>query len=85
MPVVSRFFGVIVYMHWRDHNPPHFHAKYQDQEIAVDIRTGAVTGQMARRAAAMVEEWRQLHEDELMENWRLAEERRTLNSIEPLE
>ena len=37
MPILSRFFGIVVYMYWRDHAPPHFHAKYQDQEITVDI------------------------------------------------
>ena len=46
MPVISRFFGVVIYMYWRDHVPPHFHAKYQDQEVTVTIETGDVTGQM---------------------------------------
>jgi len=27
VPVLSRFFGIVIYMHWRDHTPPHFHAK----------------------------------------------------------
>ena len=58
MPVISRFFGIVVYMYWRDHAPPHFHAKYQDDEITMDIETGQVTGRMSRRATAMLEEWR---------------------------
>jgi hypothetical protein len=24
-------------MFWRDHNPPHFHAKYADDEIVIEI------------------------------------------------
>jgi hypothetical protein len=40
---------------------------------------------MNRRALAMVQEWRELHRDELLANWRLAEQRRSLRRIEPLE
>jgi hypothetical protein len=32
MPKVSEFLGIIILMHWRDHPPPHFHARYQDEE-----------------------------------------------------
>ena len=85
MPVISRFFGIAVYMHWRDHAPPHFHAKYQGQEVTVEIRTGKIEGQINTRALALVQEWRQLHLSELSENWRLAEQKRILKSIEPLD
>ena len=85
MPVVSRFFGIVVFMHWRDHRPAHFHARYGDEEVAVDISTGAVTGSMNRRALVLLEEWRQLHEQELLANWRLAEQRRQLIPIPSLE
>jgi hypothetical protein len=85
MPVVSRFFGIVVFMHWRDQRPPHFHARYGDEEVAIDISTGAVTGSMNRRALVLLEEWRQLHEQELLANWRLAEQRRQLIPIPSLE
>ncbi|MCK4291984.1 MAG: DUF4160 domain-containing protein, partial [Planctomycetes bacterium] len=26
MPIISRFFGIVIYMYWKDHAPPHFHA-----------------------------------------------------------
>jgi hypothetical protein len=32
MPVISIFFGVIIKIHFKDHNPPHFHAEYQGFE-----------------------------------------------------
>jgi len=85
MPVVSRFFGIVVYMFWRDHSPPHFHAKYQDAEVTVDIETGKVTGQMSNRALRMLEEWRKLYKDDLLEDWRLAQERKPLKTIKPLD
>jgi hypothetical protein len=85
MPVISRFFGIVIAMYWRDHMPPHFHAKYGDDEVTVDIDTGAVTGQMAKRALALVEEWRIMHKVELLEDWALASGKRPLKRIEPLE
>ena len=85
MPIISRFFGILIYMYWRDHCPPHFHAKYQDDEAVIDIETGQVNGQMSVRALRLIEEWRQLHIDELRKNWQLAEQNRELFRIEPLE
>ena len=28
MPEISRFYGIIMFMFFNDHNPPHFKAKY---------------------------------------------------------
>jgi len=85
MPVISRFFGVVIAMYWRDHAPPHFHAKYGDDEVTIDIRTGEVTGTISKRALAMVDEWRLLHLDELLANWERAAAREFLRRIDPLE
>ena len=85
MPVLSRFFGIVIMMYWRDHAPPHFHAKYGDDEVTVDIKSGAVHGRMSRRALALAQEWRETHIEELFENWRLASAKRPLDRIEPLE
>ena len=85
MPVISRFFGIAIYIYWRDHAPPHFHARYQDGEVTVEIETGAVTGRMPRRALGLIEEWRELRKEELLEDWRRAVSKEPLNPIEPLE
>ena len=50
MPVVSRFLGIIIAMYWDDHVPPHFHAKYAEYEITVNIRTGVIEGKFPKRA-----------------------------------
>jgi len=85
MPIISRFFGIIIFMFWREHQPPHFHAKYGDEEVIVEIQTGKVTGNISQRVLNMVHEWRELHEDELMADWKLAEENKPLKRIKPLE
>lgn len=85
MPIISRFFGIVVYMFWRDHRPPHFHAKYGDEEIIVEIETGKVTGNITQRALNMIQEWREQHKEELLADWKLAEENKPLVRISPLE
>ena len=86
MPVVSRFFGIAIAFYWEDHLPPHFHAKYSGDEAMIDIRTGnVVQGALPRRALSLVNEWRTMHVDELLDNWERARRRQPLAYIEPLE
>ena len=86
MPVVSRFFGIIIALYWEDHAPPHFHAKYSGDEAMVDIGTGEVIrGSLPRRALSLVNEWRELHVEELVDDWERARQRRPLAYIDPLE
>jgi hypothetical protein len=85
MPVISRFFGIAVYMYWSDHTPAHFHAKYQDQEIIVEIESGLIKGHMGKKAVALIQEWRELHKDELIADWERALQKMTLRGIAPLE
>lgn len=85
MPVISRFFGIVIFMFWREHRPPHFHAKYGDDEVVVEIESGRVGGAMGRRALALVQEWRGLHKEELLREWELAERKKALFPIKPLE
>ena len=85
MPVLSRFYGIIIVMYWRDHPPPHFHAMYAGHEIKVDIGSGRRIGNMPRRALSMIEQWRRRHLPELMEAWSRAEANLPVDVIEPLE
>jgi hypothetical protein len=85
MPEISRFLGIVIAMYYRDHAPPHFHAIYGEYEVTVEITTGVVNGDMPRRALAHVQEWRNLHHQELSETWTLARASRPLPRIEPLE
>ncbi|HEX2611406.1 MAG TPA: DUF4160 domain-containing protein [Gemmatimonadales bacterium] len=85
MPEISRFFGIVIYMYYLDHAPPHFHAEYGEYEITIDIGSGLVKGEFPRRALNMVLEWYTLHREELAENWRLAGEKSPLQPVAPLE
>ncbi len=53
--------------------------------MIVEIQTGEVTGNISQRVLNMVQEWRELHKNELMADWKLAEEGKPLKRIKPLE
>jgi hypothetical protein len=85
VPRLSEFYGIVIYMYFVDHNPPHFHAIYGEHEALVEIATGeTVRGELPRTARRLVEQWRAAHVDELRANWALAQEPAELRSIEPL-
>ena len=44
MPQISRFYGIIILMNYKDHLPPHFHAIYNEYEIIVNIQDGETKG-----------------------------------------
>ena len=86
MPVVSRFYGIIIAFYWEDHFPPHFHAWYSGDEGMIDIATGAVIrGHLPARVLALVNEWRLVRQKELLADWERARRRQPLAYIEPLE
>jgi hypothetical protein len=39
MPEISRFLGIIIRMFYNEHNPPHFHAYYNEFKAEIDIKS----------------------------------------------
>jgi len=85
MPIVSRFLGITIVMFYADHQPAHFHARYGEAEVLVEIDSGRVHGAFPPRALRLVLEWRSLHLDELQEDWQRCQAQEPLNPIAPLE
>lgn len=76
MPVISRFYGVVIKMYFRqaEHDPPHFHAIYGEYIGAIDIQTGEMLeGDLPIRALKMVQEWTNQHRDALLKIWNTQE------------
>ncbi len=85
MPTISMFRGIKIYMNWREHQPPHFHAKYGDNEVLVSIQDlEVIEGSIPSKQLKMLLGWAAFHQEELMENWQLAENKQELFAIEPL-
>jgi hypothetical protein len=86
MPRISQFFGVVIYMYFNDHMPPHFHAEYGEFEAVYAIDTmDNLRGELPRRAHIMVIEWALGHRTELRSNWLRSREQLPLKQIEPLD
>jgi hypothetical protein len=86
MPEVSRFFGIVITMHYNDHEPPHFHVRYAEQRAIVSIETlEALEGRLSPRISILVLEWTLAHRSELWRNWHLARSGEPLSRIPPLE
>ena len=84
MPVLSRFYGIVIRMYFQqaEHNPPHIHALYGEDMAAVDIKTGEVLeGHLPPKALAMVREWVTIHQNDLLDMWKTQE----FKCLSPLE
>jgi Domain of unknown function (DUF4160) len=85
MPCVSQFFGILIYLYYNEHAPPHFHAEYGGDEALYEIETLRVyAGSLPRRVHNLVLEWADLHRQELLDEWNKARAGEPLGKIEPL-
>lgn len=74
MPVISRFFGIVIKMYPNDHLPPHFHAIYGEYVGVIDINTlDMIEGDLSNRALKLVKEWASKHQESLMNMWNTKE------------
>ena len=71
-------------MYMSEHNPPHFHVWYEDYKAIITIKDGIITGSLPRRALNLVYEWLDLHQDELLDNWRRLSNFESPVRIDPL-
>lgn len=86
MPEISRFFGIVVRMYYREHGRPHFHAIYGEYQAVIDISTGdLISGKMPTRALALIQKWYALHRVELIDNAVRVGQRQALTKIASLE
>ena len=85
MPEISRFLGIVISIYFDDHNPPHFHVEYNDNEALISISDLTVMkGDLPPRVIGLVMEWARLHQPELLENWNMVKESGKYYKIEPL-
>jgi len=86
MPVIPMFFGIVIRMYYKEHEPAHFHAEYQSQQGKFDLTGNLIVGNIrSRTALRLIREWAQMHGDELEANWEHLKAGRPLERIAPLE
>lgn len=72
-PIISIFNGITVSINYRDHNPPHCHAKYGEFVATYNLKTGEIMeGSFPKKQNKRVRKWARQNQKELLENWKLA-------------
>jgi hypothetical protein len=85
MPELSRFLGMVVSIYFDDHNPPHFHVGYNEEEALISINDlSLLKGNLPPRVLGLAMEWARLHQAELLENWSMVKESGKYFKIDPL-
>ena len=88
MAIIAMFYGIIVSMYFFDnrrHKLPHIHVKYQGDETVLSIPEGEVLeGIINNKKLRLVQAWIEIHKDELIADWELASEDKTIFKIDPL-
>ena len=70
MPEICRFLGIVIAMYYNDHNPPHFHVRYEEFRAVLGIEPLELReGNLPPRVLGLVMEWAEMHQAELMGNW----------------
>ena len=86
MPVIAVFFGIIVRMFYREHEPQHFHSEHQGQDGKFDFDGNMTLGNITSKTALnLIREWPRLHRAELEGNWAKMKAGEALDRIAPLE
>jgi hypothetical protein len=85
MPELSRFVGIFIRFNYREHPPAHFHAEYAEFRVQISIESHAIIqGRLPARVLGLVQEWAELHHDELTECWRQVQNHQVPQRIAPL-
>ena len=84
MPSISIFYGIIISMYGNDHNPPHFHARYQDDEAEFDFDGNMLAGDLPAKQVKYIQVWADIHKEDLRTNWEMLKSEGRTERIEPL-
>ncbi len=86
MPVIAFFFGIVIRMYYKEHEPRHFHAEHQAQEGKFDFDGNQTVGNITSKTALdLIRKWAQLNRAALDANWLKIKAGRPLDRIPPLE
>jgi len=70
MPIIARFYGILIKMYFREHGVPHFHALYGEYNGVFEIeKLEMIEGDLPKRAQRMIKEWANLYKSDLLEIW----------------
>jgi len=85
MPELSRFLGISILMYFDDHNPPHFHVRYNEYRALISIdELKVLEGHLPARILGLVIEWAEINKEKLMQDWDMVKTTGKYFNIDPL-
>ena len=70
MPVIARFYGILIKMYFREHGVAHFHAIYGEFNGVFEVSSlNMLEGDLPARAQRLVRDWAEQYKDELQRMW----------------
>ncbi len=87
MPTLSIFFGIIIKMYREihgKHHKAHIHAEYQDYEAVISLDGELLSGELPAKKMKLVMAWLEIHNEDLIANWKLLSDGKEYFKIDPL-
>ena len=74
MPEICRFLGIVITMYFDEHDPPHFHVRYNEYRAAMSIDDlNVIAGSLPVKVRWLVQEVSEEHRGALIQLWQTNE------------
>lgn len=74
--------GLLIYIYGFDHNPPHIHVKGGSGEFTITLKDRIIEGRARAKDIQKINEFIDIHLDELNELWEKAQRGETIQKIQ---
>ena len=73
--------GILIYIYAFDHNPPHIHVRSGTDNFSITIKDRIIEGVARSKTVSIINQFMDVHEDELMDLWEKAQKGETIKKI----
>ena len=73
--------GILIYIYGFDHNPPHIHVRSGTDDFSITIKDRVIEGIARSKTVAIINQFMDEHENELMDLWEKAQNGETIKKI----
>ena len=73
--------GILIYIYGFDHNPPHIHVRSGTDDFSITIKDRVIEGVARSKTVAIINQFMDEHENELMDLWEKAQNGETIKKI----
>ena len=74
--------GILIYIYGFDHNPPHIHVRSGTDDFSITIKDRVIEGVARSKTVAIINQFMDEHENELMDLWEKAQNGETIKKIQ---